>query len=1432
MSVQPFARLDPALPLALLPVRLEARYLPHEAPTELVVRIFPDEIHADGHLEELTEREERAGQAYWRAVWGSTDSAAITAAREWLAGRCGHYRALWVATATTPLSEAAPGDLVFPKLVLRAADEPVRAKLLPDQWMVRLYNSAQQLVHTTFTSKVLAGLPVAPKLVGMNDAASLDAFLAGQGLEWTINVQKAVDVGMAVRIPLANVPNPVGALLVTGVRADRDPLAEGAELDALLNAHWYTKGVDIVPQGTPTNNTDAGRSGVSVDAPDMDELFECEESERPLAPGGRAVLFAADSAMMYRVPAADAVSLAFGRVRANTLDRTAHAEAADGVASWAMNLAIGYATLGDYIDGPLAMINGRIAPGAQAPALRAWYADWVRGGGPLPVVRCGAQPYGLLPITTEPAFAIGAFTGFRDLLEHQLADFVRTWDESLPTAALDPDATDARPTVTPAADAVTVGEVLGAVPHPTALQLRLAIDNTEADRARFAEAVADLDYHLTRDQGGIVWAETVEAWRQYKPLIDGIPTAEVPNASPPDIFTQISCVEEFRAILAPVEDDLSYGTEALAVIDDELLPMLEVHRAATQRIPGPVSNFSGNGGIGSDEVIRLVHTTYDGDAEPVSALVTSAGDITELDDLLVDLIAALDTVVAQALPVGSRDPVVTGPAPLLHHLLDQNHLQVPADQAAVVRLALQVLRAGVSSPAIPYPEAVFERLLRECLGLGTHRIDAWITSLAAERLATRRHARPAGIQVGGYGWLLDLSPSTDPASQGFIHAHSLSHAATAAVLRSGWSAYGTDSGETPLSVDLSSRRVRGGQWILDGVRNGQDLAETLGARFERYLHDDRLDVWIDTVRQIVLDVAGSTGPASAIVDGLLVARASSQVDQTTVEATLHAELWAATAPTGNAAEDAQRAGVRRALLRVAADLDSVADVTMAQSVHSLLRSNTDAAAGSLAITGSGDAAVPPITVTASQRDSQLVSHRVVAVWPVGPAPASRSVLGVAEPRLTVWIESLLGASKSVAAHLTVRDAGGTVVERTALTLEAIGLTAIEAAHLAGASATQAGSRLGRIVMAVAADRAVDGRTVEVDLASSGSSDTTVLNIDEFGLLASAAMNAVGRGRALRQEDLTVPGAEPGTAAENETEIAQRVTDVESRLDGLSTDLGSADPAKVRAALLRCAALDVPGAVVALETGGDEAVATVVAALADRRLPPAAPPAGSPTEQSAARLRQLVNAALPILPVFTPPADPDRAVSAGFARRMREVAEGGHRWLRQAARVRTAVGAIAELLLLSEAVRGGAKTRYGLMQLPHFDEGWAAISPLVGQRERLSVFSLTGVDALAATAKPIAGLFVDGWTEGIPRNDQLTGIAVHFDAPTARAPNAILLSVVEDEPGFSAGEISEQLLHTVHMAKLRAIPPTGIGEHGHYLPTIFLPDDIELPQVTA
>jgi hypothetical protein len=75
----------------------------------------------------------------------------------------------------------------------------------------------------------------------------------------------------------------------------------------------------------------------------------------------------------------------------------------------------------------------------------------------------------------------------------------------------------------------------------------------------------------------------------------------------------------------------------------------------------------------------------------------------------------------------------------------------------------------------------------------------------------------------------------EPANAGYIHAPPLNHAATAAVLRSGYLSQSDPN--HPLAIDLSSRWVRLAQWPLDGARQGQPLAALLGYRFERELQE-------------------------------------------------------------------------------------------------------------------------------------------------------------------------------------------------------------------------------------------------------------------------------------------------------------------------------------------------------------------------------------------------------------------------------------------------------------------------------------------------------------------------------------------------------------------------------------------------------------------
>jgi hypothetical protein len=168
------------------------------------------------------------------------------------------------------------------------------------------------------------------------------------------------------------------------------------------------------------------------------------------------------------------------------------------------------------------------------------------------------------------------------------------------------------------------------------------------------------------------------------------------------------------------------------------------------------------------------------------------------------------------------------------------------------------------------PEDVRQPLIAEVLDLASYRLDAWATSLAARRLTELRRANPGGVRLGAYAWVEDVRPAapltevspTPPGTsgplyrsdtnRGYVQAPSLTHAATAAVLRSGYFSDRRDGadGDSPLAVNLSSDRVRRAKWLLDGVRQGQPLAALLGYRFERGLHEHGLDRYIHRFRTL------------------------------------------------------------------------------------------------------------------------------------------------------------------------------------------------------------------------------------------------------------------------------------------------------------------------------------------------------------------------------------------------------------------------------------------------------------------------------------------------------------------------------------------------------------------------------------------------------
>jgi hypothetical protein len=131
--------LDARVPVALLPVRIETRFATDRR--SLAIRIYPDQIHLDGHEPELTDDELSAGRWYWEQRWPAmADEAVATATWESIAGAFRPGRARYVVDTLRPTNLDRAGTSTapaFPNRSRRAASwtRAVQATALPERWV-------------------------------------------------------------------------------------------------------------------------------------------------------------------------------------------------------------------------------------------------------------------------------------------------------------------------------------------------------------------------------------------------------------------------------------------------------------------------------------------------------------------------------------------------------------------------------------------------------------------------------------------------------------------------------------------------------------------------------------------------------------------------------------------------------------------------------------------------------------------------------------------------------------------------------------------------------------------------------------------------------------------------------------------------------------------------------------------------------------------------------------------------------------------------------------------------------------------------------------------------------------------------------------------------------------------------------------------------
>ena len=1410
------ARLDSSQPIVLMPVRLETRFVayaqasPRSKPSpQLLVRIYPDEICADSHEPELSAAEQTAGQAYWAAAQPGGEQ---LAAWQVLLQTYPAERAAWIVRASAPATANSTPPISKPPGWSRA----VEARLLPDRYVVIATRGA--------VTRQATGAPIVDPLalsVGPDSLSSDQAPIGPDGtlllddaVRWTVDFDAAVASGMAIRLPIGGDDLQLGfdRVIVIGVKTSLDEIASSAQLAALFDAQHYTSGLAFLRQGTPTSNA-AGTPAAFPPADQNGQQSFAVERGAALDTGSEC--------------AAQMMTAALG-LPAGTFTHVAGADLSELIPARQMNRALYSSTLGYFLDQILSPLIGSDAVNEVGQI----FSQWVVPRGMVPAFRIGRVPYGVLPATSVARWQDDAGAS---PVQQRLAQLLR----------------QLRPIwVVAASQAPHVGR--SSDPDQDLLDV-LSMD-ASARQVRVRRVV-----------GNGTWLNLLSLFNFPDAQWDAIhkslgaamlSAAGIGGAAHPRVLDMNFSSASNLYVGALVDTETSSETTFLGARD--YLSWIRTATIDQLRLQSLPASFPAS--VKQVLLYRFLRhgalAEYHWWGNQLLAQYSTTAIAAWSEPELVKLVPGTEAV--QTPWERLQSPVSlpsVGTIDLAAFFDGDFELQIRAlTGVGDFRDALGVLAALTT--------AELERLFTESLDSVSHRLDAWISSLANRRLMRLRQDRkqPMGCFVGAYGWVENLRPQTSAqvmmpdgtsahtAQGGYVHSPSMAHAMTAAVLRNAYLTH-LDEGETPYSIDLSSAQVRMGRFILDSVRNGQPVGAVLGYLIERGLHEVHGELLIDPIRQVAPLVANQLSDEAS--DPVETVAARNVVDGLALR-----NRWKAGTLFGAGGllpTIAHRDLLEQELGKLDRNVDGVADLLLAELVHQVVIGSTAGSGAGLDALAQG-VRPPDPAVSRGVTGGVTLTHRLAIVLgqtPPPPAPgwpAAPTSRAACEPRLDAWVGKLLGDPHQVRCRVQYSD--GAAMQTIVVTMDQLQLCPLDWLALANSVSTSpSASELDRRVLdaafgeTVPANAAPDTSFTIVYAADAAWDRATTRSVPELLDLANAIGHVVGGMRPLTAADVAVPqnasDAQPQTGeALGRTQVAL------AALQAIQTALGQAigvvatQPTAAQATALRtqlrsAAQFGVAAAYPAFITGGQEGGLSPLSLL-DQANHAAAEIASRLTQASgesdpAARARALFGRDFRLLVGFQFPT-----VSAAGAELQQALAYGPQmlgaaphpidRWLTGATRVREALGRFRLARILAEA-SGATPLEWNVAQLPHDPAAsWIALPPNAGEVRSSGKVSLLlhAPGGAADLQQPGFGLLVDDWVETIPNASEHTGISFRYPDTAGEAAQTILVAVSPTTASnWDFDSLAAIVNETLDNAKLRALDLQSLDGLAQLIPGIFL-----------
>jgi hypothetical protein len=951
-----------------------------------------------------------------------------------------------------------------------------RTEVMPDRFVVIGFNGAARL-EQPFPNAVANPLILGPNPQNLESELSQQGgdLTLGEDFDWIANFDKAIQVGMAMRVPLSEpfASRGFDRLIVLGIRVSSSAADNKQLLEELIENHRYSPdGMSFLPQGTPTNHTAELRSGFSTDDAEGDASFETETQELVTQFTENEL----DKFDVERLAVAWDVSL-------ESLAPLADANRKDISQAKIMNRALWPATLGYYLEELLQ------DPPAVVGSIRQFFANHVVARGSLPAIRVGKQPYGILVTSAFRRWQPNRVIDGGDFLflgqAHEILKKVEDQWQQLVAQVVNVD---------------SPGDAFANLLN------MLGLNATSVDFQRRIATYQDVLWNVAHFWNGDTFPGTGPIGQYFDEI-----TSRALNLSgqlglgfnpPPKLFGLLFS-KTTSPINGPLIDDVATAADE-KLSETAALPS----KYAVKQISDGEETFENRNYIGwliGNDLNTLKQQHFsglNGEALPIPApllyrmlhrsllLSTFAASMNvfegfqllgnevrrEQDFTNVEAGRTVTRWEFMEANVGRVLPQLSGANIALGDFLQTANVNtVPA------AFTLQEVRDSIARLET-LKTAELERLFAEHLDLCSYRLDAWQTAIFAARLDRLNLLRQnsdtgvarQGVHLGAYGWLENLRPAPpltpvspseipvslrqdgvpvfeQPNNGGFIHGPSINHAVAAAVLRNAYLTHADENNAEHFAVRLTSERVRTALLFLDGVRNGQQLGALLGYQFERALHDRylldgaELDQFILSFRKKYPLVADKITPGGS-TDSIQQKESYQVVDG---YALLEAVLLT-TSPLGypfgveGLPSDSNSVAARAIIAEVEGlkeTLDAIADLSLAEGVFQVTQGNYERAGAMLKSLSEGFAPPDPEIVN-TPRTGAVVNHRITVHFKTGdvasPWAGPATPRSLAVPGLNAWLGDLIGQPNTIEFSVKYdRDPQPTVVSLAGLHLQPI-----------------------------------------------------------------------------------------------------------------------------------------------------------------------------------------------------------------------------------------------------------------------------------------------------------------------------------------------------------------------------------------------------------